>query len=209
MNCVYTWNEMEGSPSSDLYSIMRQVVFSGAIQSVGGLVSILSNHEGQFRPPVMSDVLYDWPSAFDQDASIPLDVPINLDVSGENKHQSLNIFSTGYLGITMIGFYFLSGKTAILFHPRTNLVADACTVIRDVEPNEIAKKLNDLLGADWRWQILVVGPESGNAPHKAPLINGKQSGMGLGLMCYFNSLKDLLHPGAVPPRAMWFPGPPE
>jgi hypothetical protein len=207
MTGLFVWNENEGSPSSDLYSIMRQVVFGRAVESVGGLVSILSNHEGGFRPPAMSDMLFDWPADLGHDADIQLESPISINVSGENKEQSLNIFATGFIGLTLIGYYFLSGRTALLFHPETNVMADTCTVIRDVEPNDIAKRLNDKLGADWRWQMLIGSPESAGSLQSAQISDEKLNGMRLGFKCHCNTIANPINPSAIPPMDIWLPGP--
>ncbi len=208
MTGLYIWNETEGSPSSELYSIMRQVVFGRAVESVGGLVSILSNHEGGFRTPVMSDVLYDWPVGIDHDEEIQYETPFSVSVSGENTEQSLNIFATGFMGLTIIGYYFLSGRTLLIFHPQTNLMADTCTVIRDVEPSDIVKKLKEKFETDWRWQMLIVRPEPGGHLQSVQNGAGMPNGMQLGITCLCNTIANPPNAGAISPMGILLPGPP-
>lgn len=205
---VYTWNEHEGSPSSDLYSIMRRVVFDNSVESVGGLVSILSNRDGTFRPPAISDILYDWPATLDPKDSFSPDLPVALGASGENQQQSLNIICPGYWGLTMIGYYFLAGRIVILFYPRTNALADSCLVIRNVEPDQISEKLNAAFARDLRWQLVIACSATGDtAPSSPPADDIERRGMQLGFKCLVHNLADGTDTQSLTPFAIWFPGP--
>jgi hypothetical protein len=57
---------MTGSPASDLYSVMRNVLLNRDVPSVGGFVTVLSNRDIGFRFSVYSDVLLDWPMEQDE-----------------------------------------------------------------------------------------------------------------------------------------------
>lgn len=56
VNAALFADEMTGSPASDLYSVMRNVLLNRDVPSVGGFVTVLSNRDIGFRFSVYSDV---------------------------------------------------------------------------------------------------------------------------------------------------------
>ena len=157
---VFVWNEPDHSPTSDLYSTMRQVAMGRYSPFVGPLTTVMSSIDGNFRTPSITDALYDWPGSMAYDLPFDYNEKVALTVSGENKRQSTNIFGSAYSGINVVGFYFLAGKLALIFHPRDTLLADTLTVIRDVEPEQLPARITTQLGVDFGWQIVVASAES-------------------------------------------------
>jgi hypothetical protein len=89
INTALFADEMTGSPASDLYSIMRNVVLERDVPSVGGFVTVLSNRDIGFRFSVYSDVLLDWPKELDEYQLLQLTDKFDLRASGENDRYSV------------------------------------------------------------------------------------------------------------------------
>lgn len=162
-SAVAVWNEPDASPTSDLYSTMRRVVYDGSVRSVGGLVTAISNIDGGFRPPSITDVLYNWPATLPPDDQLNYELKVGLTVDGENVGQSSNLFGTPYKGLNLYGFYFLAGRLVLVFYPTTTLLADKLLILRNVEPNDIATELQKHFDADLGWQILIASAENASS----------------------------------------------
>ena len=98
-------DEMEGSPASELFSAMRNVIFDRDISSVGGFPYVVSSRDNGFRQSVYCDILHNWPQGVEAD--FDLNDPIDLGASGENFKYSVAQISPGYIGLNFSGFYFI------------------------------------------------------------------------------------------------------
>jgi hypothetical protein len=104
VNAVWFADEMTGSPASDLYSAMRNLVYSREVPSVGGLVTVLSNRDVGFRFSVYSDVLLDWPMGLEEGDLLCLTDKVDLRASGENDRYSVSQISPGYYNMNAVAF---------------------------------------------------------------------------------------------------------
>ena len=95
VNAALFADEMTGSPASDLYSVMRNVLLNRDVPSVGGFVTVLSNRDIGFRFSVYSDVLLDWPMEQDELGILQLTDKFDLRASGENDRCSVSQISPG------------------------------------------------------------------------------------------------------------------
>ena len=112
VNVAMFADEMEGSPASDLYSTMRNVVFDPGISTVGGFVTVLSNRDIGFRYSTYSDVLYDWPTELEIGQELQLTDKLDLRASGENDRFSVSQISPGYLQHEYRRLLFAEGKAS-------------------------------------------------------------------------------------------------
>src|SRR6202040_2096095 len=87
VNAALFADEMTGSPASDLYSIMRNVVADRDVPSADGFVTVLSNRDIGFsnrdigfRFSVYSDALLDWPMELDENQILQLTDKFDLRV---------------------------------------------------------------------------------------------------------------------------------
>jgi hypothetical protein len=58
VNVVMFMDEIDQSPASDLYSVMREVAADRGVPAVGGFISVVSNRDPGFRHSVYSDLLF-------------------------------------------------------------------------------------------------------------------------------------------------------
>lgn len=178
-------DEMAGSPASDLYSILRNVIADRSVITVGGMVTVLSNRDFGFRFSVYSDVLYDWPISLPAANSFRLEDKIDLVSSGENNRYSLSQISPGYYSMNAVAFYLLSGKLLIFLGEDLNSES-YCLTFKDVEPGEIAYTLNQHLGFDFKALALVA---SARREFQQPIVRTKNSdGVTLGLYIEANTM---------------------
>jgi hypothetical protein len=187
VSAVVLWNELDGSPTSDLYSVMRNVVYGREVASVGGLVTVTSNDGGGFRSPTITDILYDWPASLPAGEDLEYSSKVTLTVDGENLGHSSNLFGTPYGGLNLHGFYFLAGRLAIVFHPATTHLADKVLILRDVGPNEITAKLHEYFGADLGWQVLIASAENPSTDYVLAEQSSRDEGMRLAFQVHCNT----------------------
>ena len=154
LNAVLFADEQTGSPASDLYSVMRNMVSDKSIPSVGGFVSVVSNRGNGFRFSVYSDMLFDWVNPQSPDYQFALTDRVDLQVSGENSGYSIAQLSPSYGNANFVAFYFVAPKSMFVFSGINNGLANNCAVLQ-VEPANIQAKLNALLGCDLGWLALV------------------------------------------------------
>jgi hypothetical protein len=208
ISAVLMANEHEGSPSSDLYSVMRHVVLGREVPTVGGFVSLVSNSEEAFRYPCLSDMLFDWPVDVGPDFELEYNDKINFGASEENAGVSISQFSSGYNDVNLVGFYFLRGRLAYIFHPVTTLMADTCTVIRDVGPAELLDRLNENFKTKLGWLLWIASasPESKVTKHRTHDDN-EDNGIQMGFIMNCNTFPPSGARQMLPPLKFQFPGP--
>ena len=207
ISAVLVADEPPGSPASELYSIMRHVVKDIEIQTVGGFVSIVSNLGGDFRHPCLSDMLFDWPANEPPEFELSLNDKIAFGSSGENEEYSVSIFTTAYANFTFIGFYFLSGKVAYVFHPTKTLMADNCTIIKEVSPTDLPTKLTEIFGRDYGWLVWIAGPSPDKKSSERYFNQDSDVGNQLGIKMHCNTLPKSEEKRSLPPLNLFFPGP--
>ena len=207
ISAVLVADEPLGSPASDLYSIMRHVIKDSEIKSVGGFVSIVSNLGGNFRHPCMSDMLFDWPANEPPEFELNLNDRIAFGSSGENEEYSVSIFTTAYSNFTFIGFYFLSGRVAFVFHPTRTLMADNCTVIREVSPTELPTRLTEIFGRDYGWLVWIAGPSPDKKSSERYFDLDSDAGNQFGFIMHCNTLPKPEEKRTLPDLDIFFPGP--
>jgi hypothetical protein len=137
VNAAVFADEMAGSPASDLYSIMRNVVLDRQVPSVGGFVTVLSSRDIGFRFSVYSGVLLDWPTKLNENEILQLTDKIDLRASGENDRYSVSQISPGYYNMNAVAFYVLKGQLLVAFY-EVESGATTCATFRSVEPDQIA-----------------------------------------------------------------------
>jgi hypothetical protein len=115
LTAVLFADEREGSPASDLYSTMRNVVIDNELPYVGGFVCVVSNRDDGFRHSVYSDMLADWPDNENETFDFKLTDKLHLGASGENSEYSVCQISTGYMGLNLVAFYLLKGRKLFFF----------------------------------------------------------------------------------------------
>jgi hypothetical protein len=208
ISSVFMANEHADSPSSDLYSVMRHVILGREVPTVGGFVSLVSNSEDTFRYPSFSDMLFDWPVDVGPDFELGLSDKIDFGASGENTGVSISQFSTGYNDVNFVGFYFLRGKLAYIFHPATTLIGDACIVIRNVGPAELLERLNEVFKTEFGWLLWIASasPESKVTTHRSYDIKAN-SGVQMGITMHINTFPPTGKAQNLPPLSMHLPGP--
>ncbi len=201
-------NELPDSASSELYSAMRHVALSREVPTVGGFVSLVSNIEEGFRHPCLSDMLFDWPVDASPDFDLQLTDKITFGASGENEGYSISQFATGYGDFSFVGFYLLRGRLAYIFHPTTTLMADKCTVIRDVSPVDLPAKLTEAFKTDYGWLVWIASP-SPDVKVTSRRVADKEldGGIQLGFMMECNTFPPPDKPQMLPALNVFLPGP--
>jgi hypothetical protein len=155
MNAAYFADELPGSPASDLYSTIRNLVYDTDISSVGGFVSVVSNRDNGFRFCVYSDVLFDWPNEKTTEYQLNLQDQITLDASQENLGYSVSQISPGDMGVNLVAFYFVKGKAAFLFYGENRYgLASKCHVMNEIDPKALQGKLTEVFDAKWLLTVL-------------------------------------------------------
>lgn len=187
INMVMFADEVAGSPASDLYSIMRDVVRDVSLCSVGGFVTVLSAREGRFRFSVYSDLLLDWPQ--DRSAILPPDLNEKLDlkVSGENDGFSLSQISPGYYNLNAVAFYYLKGRLLVMLSETTN--GCQCISRENTAPDEIAQAIDKHFGFPFHALCLVVTARSDQPLEEGwRAAAGENAGLGFSLYCEVNTM---------------------
>jgi hypothetical protein len=148
-------DEMTGSPASDLYTVMRNVVLDRDVPSVGGFVTVLSNRDIGFRFSVYSDVLFDWPMGLDVSQIVQYTDKFDLWASGENHGFSISQISPGYYDMNAVAFYILSGRLLVVFYEIEGGMT-TCDTFNNVEPDRIAATLDEKFGFPFSAMCLVM-----------------------------------------------------
>jgi hypothetical protein len=196
VNAALFADEMTGSPASDLYSTMRNVVLDRDVSSVGGFVTVLSNRDIGFRFSVYSDVLLDWPMELGENKTLRLIDKFDLRASGENDRYSVSQISPGYYNMNAVAFYVLKGRLLVAFCQLKD-GATACVSVKDVEPDRIAVTLDEKLGFPFKAMCLVMSARQGLTP---PVLRTKpEDGLGMSLYCEVNTMPKV--PPAPPQSA--------
>jgi hypothetical protein len=186
VNAAIFADEMTGSPASDLYSTMRNVVSDPSVPSVGGLVTVLSNRGSGFRFSVYSDVLLDWPIELAENQALRLADKLDLRASGENDGYSVSQISPGYYNMNAVAFYVLKGRLLIAFTEANNGTTN-CSVFTNIEPDQIAATLDLKLGFAFKplCQVMSVLPGASlgiDAPKES------RQGLRVPLFCVFETM---------------------
>ncbi|MEQ9196955.1 MAG: hypothetical protein RIE84_09390 [Parvibaculum sp.] len=185
VNAALFADEMTGSPASELYSTMRNVLQDRDVPTVGGLVTVLSNRDIGFRFSVYSDVLLDWPAELGGNQLLKLTDKFDLRVSGENDRYSISQISPGYYNMNAVAFYVLKGRLLIVFF-ETEEGGSTCVTFGDVEPNQISARLDEKLGFPFRAMCLVM---SAREEYSLPLNRVQpEHGLGMNLFCEINTM---------------------
>jgi hypothetical protein len=185
VNAALFADEMVGSPASDLYSIMRNIVIDRDIPSVGGFVTVLSNRDVGFRFSVYSDVLLDWPIELDGNQGLQLTDKFDLLASGENDRYSISQISPGYYDMNAVAFYILKGRLLVAFY-EVEGGATACATFKNVEPNRIAATLDEKFGFPFEAMCFVI---SAREDFSSPILReNPESGLGFRLYCEANTM---------------------
>lgn len=188
-NAVLFADELNKSPASDLYSTMRNVVLDQTVSSTGGFVLCISNRDNGFRQAAYSDMLYDWPNNESDDFELDLNHPLNLGSSGENIGHAVAQISPGIMNANIAGFYMLGGKKLFLFYGEKNGPADKCVIFNNVEPDEIAPRLNRTLGVNMYWLLMITSPqgsEQQTSLRTETSVEGP-NGIGISFFCHANT----------------------
>ena len=133
VNAALFADEMTGSPASDLYSVMRNVLLNRDVPTVGGFVTVLSNRDIGFRFSVYSDVLLDWPMEQDELGILQLTDKFDLRASGENDRCSVSQISPGYYNMNAVAFYPLKGRLLVAFY-EVQGTATTCVTFSRLRP---------------------------------------------------------------------------
>jgi hypothetical protein len=185
VNAALFADEMTGSPASDLYSVMRNVLLNRDVPSVGGFVTVLSNRDIGFRFSVYSDVLLDWPMEQNELGILQLTDKFDLRASGENDRCSVSQISPGYYNMNAVAFYLLKGRLLVAFY-EVQGTATTCVTFRNVEPDEIAVTLNEKLGFPFNAMSLVMSSRTEVSP---PILRPKpEYDLGVSLYCEANTM---------------------
>jgi|SRR6185437_14081908 len=189
INAVMFMDEIDKSPASDLFSVMREVVADKSVESVGGFVSLISNRDPGFRYSVYSDMLFNWPKDRKDDYIVDLNEQIDFGASGENFEYAVAQISPGYLGLNMVAFYLLKAKKIFFFFGLDNGLPTECRVLSDVPPSNIASRLSEAVGFDARWllTIMAAAPNRTDSVNRLPLRTDGPSGVGFSMQCHANT----------------------
>ncbi|MDB5539237.1 MAG: hypothetical protein JWQ89_964 [Devosia sp.] len=182
VNAVLFADEMEGSPASELYSTMREVVLDRDIDSVGGFVTVLSNRDLGFRFSVYSDVLLDWPAGPTGECDLRMEDTFDLNASGENERFSVSQVSPGYYNCNCVAFYVLKGGLLyVLQHSR----GGEMQCIQGVPPSRVADAIDGAIGFPFGALSLVMSsrPDGGFKPRSRP-----EQGVQISLFCELNTM---------------------
>lgn len=189
VNAVLFADEINKSPASDLYSTMRHVIADPRVTTVGGVAYVLSDRQEAFRQSVYCDMLFDWPSGKSDDFVLQLADQIDFGSSGENRGFAIAQASPGYLNLNVAAFYWLTGRKVFVFsgHGRSPLME--CSVLNDVEPPQIAARLNAHFGRDLGWLVMVLSasPYATETRFREPSIASSANGVGVQVLCHVNT----------------------
>ena len=145
-------DEQTGSPASNLYSTLSNVIQDREVNTVGGFAYVVSSRGSHFRQSVYSDTLFDAPENMKYDEKIP----IHLGSSGENEGYSLSQCSPVFSGINAVAFYVLSGRKLFVFYSGSSILSDKCVVLQGVAPNVIGSTLTSRFDGLLPWWVFVV-----------------------------------------------------
>lgn len=189
MNAVLFADELDGSPASDLYSVMRNVISDREIGSTGGFAFVVSSRGEHFRPSVYSDMLYNWPDGEGDDYVLSYEDRIDFKASGENEAYAIAQISTAYLGLNAVAFYLLKGRRLFVFFGSGVGVADRCLVLRDIAPADILAELRVVFRANLNWLMLITSsPMSGTPPPRLPPDDKiERPGIAFPFFCHVNT----------------------
>lgn len=188
VNAAFFADEMAGSPASDLYSIMRNVVLDRNIPSVGGFVTVLSNRDIGFRFSVYSDILFDWPAELQENELLKVTDKFNLLASGENDRFSISQISPGYYNMNAVAFYLLKGRLLVVFCEVED-GSTACFIFQGVEPGQIAATLDERLSFPFEAMCLVMSAREEMSGGMLPAT--QNDGLGMRLYCEVNTMPRL------------------
>lgn len=186
VNAALFGDEMEGSPASNLYSTMRNVVYDRSVPSVGGFVTVLSNRDIGFRFSVYSDVLLDWPQELDQSNLLRPSHKFDLRASGENDRYSISQISSGYYDMNTVAFYVLKGRLLVVFYEVKEGGSTACVSFNNIHPDQIAATLDERFGFSFRAMCLVMSARQGM--QSSPQRSASTHGLAMSLFCEVNTL---------------------
>ena len=186
VNAALFADEMTGSPASELYSTMRNVLLDRDVPSVGGFVTIVSNRDIGFRFSVYSDVLLDWPVELGENQNLQLTDKFDLRASsGENDRFSISQISPGYYDINAVAFYVLKGRLLVVFYELEGGTT-ACITFQNIEPDQIATILDQKVGFPFHAMCLVM---SARENFSRSLLRAKPDyGVGMSLYCEVNTM---------------------
>lgn len=186
VNAALFADEMTGSPASELYSTMRNVLHDRDVPSVGGFVTVLSNRDIGFRFSVYSDVLLDWPVELDENQNLQLTDKFDLRVSGgENDRCSVSQISPGYYNMNAVAFYVLKGRLLVAFY-EVEGGTTACVTFQNIEPDEIAATLDKKVGFPFHAMCLVMSAREGFS--QPALRANPNHGLKVSLYCEVNTM---------------------
>lgn len=185
VNVALFADEITGSPASDLYSIMRNIVRDRDLPSVGGFVTVLSNRDVGFRFSAYSDVLLDWPAELDENQYLQLTDKFDLRASGENDRYSVSQISPGYYNMNAVAFYMLKGRLLTAFY-EVEGGGTICLTLKNVEPSQVASTLDEKLGFPFRAMCLVMSARQEFSPS---IVRAQADhGLGMSLYCELNTM---------------------
>lgn len=190
INAALFADELSISPASDLFSTMRNLTLDRSLRSVGGFVSVISNRDNGFRFSAYCDMLFDWPDGEDDEYEIAYTDRRSLQTSGENEGYSVAQISPGFMGLNSVAFYFVKSKTLFLFFGTSYGLANRCKVFQNVNASDIPTTLNDFMGQDMRWLLLVTGPRNGGS-HVGETNTIKTPGVQLAFMVHANTFSTI------------------
>ena len=176
---------------------MSKILIDREVKSVGGFAYVLSDRLEAFRQSVYCDMLFNWPKDHFEDFSPQLEDGIDLGASGENSNFCVSQFSPSYLNLNAAAFYLLSAKALFVFSFHSEDTLIKCSVLKDVEPLQIEKRLNSFFGKDFNWLATVLSPspyttETGFRNQRQYIQNSntgifQSAGVGIPMMCHVNT----------------------
>jgi hypothetical protein len=184
MNGVLFADEMTGSPASDLYSTMRNLLMDRDVPAVGGAVTVCSNRDVGFRFSAYSDVLFDWPASLPMTERLKYTDRFDLVSSHENDGFSISQVSPGYYNLNAVGMYLLKGRLLIVMETLRDFNT-RCHILRNVEPADIASSIDKLLGFSFG-ALCIVMSSRGSLPVVADC-QSPSDGVRIGLFCEANT----------------------
>jgi len=185
LNAALFADEMTGSPASDLYSIMRNLVLDRQVSSVGGFVTVLSNRDVGFRFSVYSDVLLDWPMELGEGRVLQLADKFDLRATNENDRYSISQISSGYYNMNAVAFYVLKGRLLVAFCEVSG-GGTTCITFNNIEPHQIAATLDERLGFPFHAMCLVMSAREGSSASISR--ENPETGVAMSLYCEVNTM---------------------
>lgn len=181
INAALFADDLPGSPASDLFSTMRNVVADRSAATTGGFVTVVTNFDNGFRYSVYSDMLYDWPAGKPTDYELLASDAIAFTATDENASFAVVQISPAYIGLNAVAFYFTRARKLFFFYGAENGIADRCQVFRNVPATDICATLNAFVQADLEWLLLITTPRSSSGCEPTPTI--KTPGNRLSFFC--------------------------